>query len=543
MDTGGVAEAVAPFRVSGNWLGEGQNFFVALSFANLCFLNVWAEIQNPAQYYFLSSTPAEVVQTSLLAVCLLAAGLYAAGWAVRLLVPARFHLLLGLLLLLYPAKCIVVRFQGSTWDFFRAHYVMAFALSCFVGFVSFRWPQRVARIVKTALLSGIVLLPIFAGVSTWRLLAAFRGISEPGPLSPPSGPAASRRVVWMLFDDLDQTLAFPERPSGVDLTELDRWREESFYATSASSPAHFTILSIPSLIAGRVVTDARPTGPSRLRVRFRDTGTTEDWGATSSVFSQAHQLGFRSAIVGWYHPYSRLFGKVADFTFWRQCACATPFLLTDTYDESRGLWEGAFNLLMRQTAFFPLAQRFGVVRAGEGTMPEWKAAREHQVVDYQQIHEMAIRCARDPHFELVFIHWPVPHPPGIFDRSTGRLSAGGRTNYIENLHLVDVSLHDIRQALEQSGLWDRTNVLISADHPSNRSFWETEFSDWDQEELRALRRTRSTNVPFVLKLAGQHEGLTYDKPFNTVVTRELILQLLQGQLTTPEQIRKYLDAT
>ena len=51
---------------------------------------------------------------------------------------------------------------------------------------------------------------------------------------------------------------------------------------------------------------------------------------------------------------------------------------------------------------------------------------------------------RDQSISFVFIHLPVPHPPGIYDRSTGRERAGG--TYIDNLALADRSLGELMAA-------------------------------------------------------------------------------------------------
>jgi hypothetical protein len=43
-------------------------------------------------------------------------------------------------------------------------------------------------------------------------------------------------------------------------------------------------------------------------------------------------------------------------------------------------------------------------------------------------------------------------------------------------------------------------------------------------------------VPFLLRLPGQKAGVTYAPPFDTIVTRSLIMAILRGQLTEPGDI-------
>jgi hypothetical protein len=48
-------------------------------------------------------------------------------------------------------------------------------------------------------------------------------------------------------------------------------------------------------------------------------------------------------------------------------------------------------------------------------------------------------------------------------------------------------------------------------------------------------------VPFLLKLAGQTTRLDYNRRFNTVMTHDLILSILRGELQDPESVARWLD--
>jgi hypothetical protein len=50
-------------------------------------------------------------------------------------------------------------------------------------------------------------------------------------------------------------------------------------------------------------------------------------------------------------------------------------------------------------------------------------------------------------------------------------------------------------------------------------------------------------VPFMIKLAGQKAGMEYQKSFNTVLTRQLLIEVLRGNLTTPSDVVAWLDGT
>ena len=45
---------------------------------------------------------------------------------------------------------------------------------------------------------------------------------------------------------------------------------------------------------------------------------------------------------------------------------------------------------------------------------------------------------RDQRIRFAFLHMPIPHPPGIYDRTTHQLSSHG--DYLDNLVLADETL-------------------------------------------------------------------------------------------------------
>jgi hypothetical protein len=42
-------------------------------------------------------------------------------------------------------------------------------------------------------------------------------------------------------------------------------------------------------------------------------------------------------------------------------------------------------------------------------------------------------------------------------------------------------------------------------------------------------------------MAGQKQGLAYDAPVQTVVTKDLLLAIMKGEISQPEQVGDWLD--
>jgi hypothetical protein len=118
------------------------------------------------------------------------------------------------------------------------------------------------------------------------------------------------RVLWIIFDEMDYRAAFAVRLSSVELPELDRLCGESIVATNAYSPAKWTMLSIPALVTGRLVSEARPSSYNELMITFDGASEPVSRSTQPNVFSRTRAIGGSVAVVGWYHPYCRVLGAI-----------------------------------------------------------------------------------------------------------------------------------------------------------------------------------------------------------------------------------------
>ena len=58
------------------------------------------------------------------------------------------------------------------------------------------------------------------------------------------------------------------------------------------------------------------------------------------------------------------------------------------------------------------------------------------------------------------------------------------------------------------------------------------LGEWERHDHR---------IPFMLKLAGQKSSVEYDHAFNTILTRELLLKLLRGEMKTPSEVVEWIE--
>jgi hypothetical protein len=367
-----------------------------------------------------------------------------------------------------------------------------------------RWPRPALRVIRGLALLASPLVAVTLGHALWTLLEASAGhewrLVDPAPLARTA--PSLRRVVWLVFGELDQRITFEGRPAGLELPELDRLRRESLYADAAHPPAGTPEVSMPAFITGRPVVAVAPTSPNDLELTFAD-GKAARWSAQPNVFSRARTLGYDTALIGWHLPYPRVLGGSLGAADWRP------------------------SVAREQTRGDTLGQALG---NQWGSLVPPANVRRLSAQRLADLWPLAIRGATDGRFGLVLLHLPLPRPPGIYDPATGRLTAwnftGAGGGYLDNLALADRLLGDLRRALDRAHLGDRTWIVLTSD-----GWW------------RAARRydgLADPRVPFLVRPPDGGRAVHVDAPFNTLGTHDLILAILRGSVSDTREAAAWL---
>jgi len=282
---------------------------------------------------------------------------------------------------------------------------------------------------------------------------------------------------------------------------------------------------------GRPVKAARPLDSDHLQLTFTDDDKSL-WGEEPSLFSRTAEAGWRVGIAGWYHPYCRIFGASLTECSWEQG------FAEDSFNNPSPI-EGSVKVLKRLSNLLSLNGYFGIAPTLPFLSTDVTSIRQEQLTSYKSILRTALRMVTSADLDLVFVHWPIPHPFGIYDGKTHALGGVAESNYMDNLELVDETLVQLRQALETSGLWDSTSILVTSDHSFRRELWK-EFSS-HENIARMLETVNNFQVPFILKLAGKRLPTVYGNAFNLVLVHDLSLALLQGEVSTAAEFVRWMD--
>ena len=507
-----------------------RDAIVSLSLANLCFLSVWLILLNPNHYiyYHWERYPGYVEFTAL---ALSIVGLATLFFLLALLTRRIRHPAIRqiarvgfLLALSWPISSFLHDYakievsnvlRGSRW-IAGLSVIAGLAALVLVG----RYLTKAFRVAITAL---IILSPLFAvnlASSLWMRSKRLKGpehfeAKHPATLIPTR--LAGPRIIWIVFDELDWGAAFGSRPTGIQLPEFDRLRAQTFFAENAYPPAGETYLSMPALLTGQLMEEVKPVQPDELALKMSN-GVTSVWSVEDDVFKAARRTGFSTGLSGWYHPYCRVIGDRLDRCFWFPIFRASNPLMDKSLSAYASLWVRTARLRI------PLVSRLYGTRDERENQVNFR--KLHRLVYEELVEQSELLLRAD--LNLKFLHYPVPHGPGIYDITAGSLTSDPTSTYEENLVLADKTLGKIRELLEAGGTWDSSIVLVTSDH------W------WRSAPL--VNGRRDHRIPFMLKLAGQKSGVEYEHAFNTILTRELLLKLLQGELTNPTEVVKWIDS-
>jgi hypothetical protein len=469
-------------------------FLTALSFANLLYLRTWDGILD-SQGHIVPAAYLVAIANVVFIAALLWGGYTVVQWSGKRWVRGCSVLALAALVLI-PVHAVANIYFSELVS--KRNWVYAAGLVAAAAIVA----SRRVRVAGSYLLG--LLVPVVAitfGQSLWRA-ATYDEARWSRPVPRLVDDARTPRLVWIIFDEWDYGLSFDPRPDWLRTPELDRLNAVSFHASQAVAPGSETSISMPRLLTG----DMSAKGNVYWNV--------------PTIFSRAKAQGLSAAVSAWYIDYCRLFTDSLDACWSTQA---------DAERNSMGarpaqIATNQLKYLFETTYRSPFGQSFGT--------------RRH-ILDYGLVLRWGVPAAANPAFDLVFLHFPIPHPPLFYDHTTGRYDLGDKplvgitrqnaARYLDAIELVDQTVGHVRRALDAAGVSERTHLIISSDHPAR-----------NRERIRP--GGPDGRVPFIVRIAGTANELAYDAPFNTLVSSDLAMALLRGEIQTYAQVRALIEA-
>ncbi|MCZ2155080.1 MAG: LTA synthase family protein [Bryobacterales bacterium] len=352
-------------------------------------------------------------------------------------------------------------------------------------------------------------------------------------------PTRVPRIVWVILDEFDASIAYGKRPDDMKLPHIDRFANESVNFEDASSTSGYTITAVPSLLTGIPFTRVIRKEPSDVILATADADTEYSFRKTPNVIDWANEAGVPVSLVGWTHPYCRLFGD-------RLVQCAW---YENEHMSSAQTWAVSLRSLQFRDALVtqllqeavqltgnPCSGGSGATDLASGGLEDYRTSIL-RILDSQRAR--TIEYLRSGAGGLTILHLATPHPPGRTGRTTPESSSSLQLALAENYAVADRMFGEIRSILEDRNEWDSALVILTSDH-GLRSFW----GDWGcltPVEQAMLHDRNELRVPLMVKFPGANAPRTITRPVETTMLAPLVHRFLEQGMLLPEEQADFLD--
>lgn len=511
-----------------------RRFLQLMSLANLIFLPVWVEITpGSGPSYFM--------------------GYVAGGWALAALA---CNLIL-LMFLLEVGFRFVQGKQGRAWAALRVTFFFTVTGLCINGTrvalqdqavyfnlahqaLQLGWPKFLCFFGTPFLLLawwivvreraflvfagriGLIFSPLVLVLSLPFLQAVPPGHPLPIPLVTPKPGLRAGPVLLFIFDEWDYSWTFPYRPAGMRLPELDRFVQENITFQRAYPPTNETIRSIPSLLIGKPVLALRTAPGSDLRLQLEEGSGWTRWSETPDLPYRLGTLGLRTCFINHFHRFDQEYLRSRPLLEIRR----TPYFTE--WETGATRYQTLSGSLLRQWVCL-------LENIPGGNYLLNHAGKVNSVPNvYRHALRETLEAISSRRFDLVVVHWPIPHAPVIADPDTGELSERPTPKglrLLTNLHLLDRTLGQIRRALEAQGLWESATLILTSDH------WQRYAADPRQ----GLPPTEpgvpesGHRVPLLIKCPALQGPRNVTAPVNNVLVAPFVEAVLTGK-SSPEAV-------
>ncbi|HET6169063.1 MAG TPA: sulfatase-like hydrolase/transferase [Terracidiphilus sp.] len=350
------------------------------------------------------------------------------------------------------------------------------------------------------------------------------------PVTNPWRPGQTR-IVWIVFDELSYRQAFEHPQPGIDLPAFSRLAAESITFSQLSPIGYETERILPSLISGQPIADVEGDAQGRMLLRHNNKAAWQHFDQDATIFGAARRQGWGTGVAGWYNPYCRILNTVLDRCYWTFGQSVAGELFT-RLSSRQSAWENARDGL-------PLAAR---VEALWGHAPSNQALFD----DYSSLLHAGESLIQDPDIRLAFIHMPVPHPPGLVRNPGGAHDF----DYLGNLLLADRAMAQFLRSLAASPSAADTVLIVSSDHSWRVPLWRG-VPGWNKDEERATDGGHFDQRPVLMVRFPRQPGanpranpranpanpgaVNIDRPQSEMIAHSLVLDLIEGNVRTPEE--------
>jgi Sulfatase len=330
-----------------------------------------------------------------------------------------------------------------------------------------------------------------------------------------------QRVVWILMDELSYDQVYEHRQPDVKLPVFDELKKNSVVFSDVQPEGYYTERIVPALFLGRRIDNIRSSLHRDLYIHDTEASRWEPFNQEASILGEAERSGWTTGVAGWYNPYCHILENVLDSCYWQAIGPVTPMLFGEQH-------------AVLSAAAFPLDSLLAHFKAF--TSP-WNAKVVAHTQEYKDLMRAADAEIQDQSIDFVFLHLPVPHPPGIYDRKTGRLGVAG--TYLDNLALADKTLGNLLEEIKGTAVANRTTVILSSDHSWRVDMWRVDAA-WTAEEERASGGKFDPRPFLLIHFPGENAGEIRTESFPALGLHGILETMLRGEVDSETDLDRWL---
>lgn len=343
--------------------------------------------------------------------------------------------------------------------------------------------------------------------------------SAPASLSPHIQTASNRRIIWILFDELSYDQTFEHAAPGIELPNFDSLRDTSFSFSDVKPIGYSTDRIIPSLFLGHRFDKFRSTIDGSLSYWDESQRQWVAYDPHATLFAEAQRNGWETGVNGWFNPYCGFLVSVLDV-----CILEHVWLPTEELGASED------KSIMANALAVPALPLAALEQQRETLADEHIQAYRNLMTHSQALIDNA-------QHQFLFIHLPVPHPPGIYNRQLHLLRSGG--NYLDNLVLADDTLGTLLREINSTSATSQTTLIVTSDHSWRVPLWRP-VEDWTNEEESVSGGKFDTRPVLLIHFPGQKSGREVHASLSEMLEHEMIVGMLRGQIEKPEDLTDFL---
>ena len=268
-----------------------------------------------------------------------------------------------------------------------------------------------------------------------------------------------KNIYFLVFDELSYQYLYEDSEVKEKFASIKKLASDSTNYHLAFAPGSSTMQSMPSYIAGMKLNKVQVV--NNKIVSANTGGSVEDViFSAANIFKTAKALGYKTALIGWYHDYCSFLYQDLDY-----CRAYSLYKHTPLIDE--------FSLLN------PIATNLGLLPYQK---PFWylksQAAISNQINTVKKSLQSSLHSinTHNPSFQL--FHFSIPHTPFIYDGNDYiyRNDAYSQNDiyYNKQLLLVDKIVGQLINELKVLDAYNSSTIILTSDHNYRAMFSKNE---------------------------------------------------------------------